>query len=49
MPYQAKCCVIDLMQIINEMNPKPRNIKTGRDLAMDLTARLIKKHWTQIY
>jgi len=43
MPSQAKCCVIDSMRIINEMNPKPRIIKTGRDLAMEFNRKVDQK------
>ena len=40
MPCHPKCAVIDYMGLVNEINPKPRSIKTGDDLANEFLQKL---------
>ena len=40
MPCHPKCAVIDCMRLVNEINPKPRSVKTGDDLANEFLRKL---------
>ena len=40
MPCHPKCAVIDCMWLVNEINPKPRSVKTGDDLANEFLRKL---------
>ena len=40
MSCHPKCAVIDCMWLVNEINPKPRSVKTGDDLANEFLRKL---------